>query len=343
MLESLTGFAVVGLAIAIGYVIGRIDLLGEHARPVLARLTFFVLSPFLLFVVLAEADVRTLFSALLPVSAIAAVAVIAIYVLIARFVWHRSTGEVMIGALSAGQVNSNNIGIPLSLYLLGSAAYPAPVILLQLLVFTPISMTVLEAATAGHGSFWRAVGRALTNPIVIGSVLGTAVSVSGIELPPIVFEPALLIANACVPVLLISYGISLYGQRVLGPSGRRRDIFLATGLKLVAMPLIAWVGRGVRLRAVGARSAHRRGARRAADGAERLQLLAALRRRRDDLSRHGLPHHHRLRACAAACDDSARLRGGKRSPALPSSCDTRGDRPPSRSPRGVYAVTAPLR
>ena len=81
MLESLTGFVVVGLAIAIGYVIGRIDLLGEHARPVLARLTFFVLSPFLLFVVLAEADVRTLFSALLPVSAIAAVAVIAIYVL----------------------------------------------------------------------------------------------------------------------------------------------------------------------------------------------------------------------------------------------------------------------
>ena len=101
---------------------------------------------------------RTLFSALLPVSAIAAVAVIAIYVLIARFVWQRSIGEVMIGALSAGQVNSNNIGIPLSLYLLGSAAYPAPVILLQLLVFTPISMAVLEAATAGRGSFWRAVG-----------------------------------------------------------------------------------------------------------------------------------------------------------------------------------------
>jgi malonate transporter and related proteins len=240
MLETLTGFVVVGLAIAVGYVIGRIDLLGEHAGPVLARLTFFVLSPFLLFVVLAEADVRTLFSALLPVSAIAAAAVIAVFVLVSRLVWRRPAGEVVIGALSAGQVNSNNIGIPLSLYLLGSAAYPAPVILMQLLVFTPISIAVLEAATAGRGSFGRAVGRALTNPLVIGSVLGTAVSVSGLELPPIVFEPALLIANACVPVLLISYGISLYGRRVLGASGRRRDIFLATGLKLIAMPLIAW-------------------------------------------------------------------------------------------------------
>jgi len=240
MWESLTGFVVVGVAILVGWIIGRIDLLGEHARPVLARLTFFVLSPFLLFVVLAQADVRMLFSAMLPVSAIAAVSVIAVFAVIARLLWKRSVGEIVIGALSAGQVNSNNIGIPLSLYLLGSAAYPAPVILMQLLVFTPISMTILEAMTAKKTSLWRALGRTLMNPIVVGSVLGTVVSVSGIELPPVVLEPAVLIANACVPVLLISYGISLHGQRVLAPSGRRRDITLATVLKLVVMPVVAW-------------------------------------------------------------------------------------------------------
>lgn len=240
MLESLTGFAVVGVAIVVGWIIGRIDLLGEHARPVLARLTFFVLSPFLLFVVLSQADVQTLFSALLPVSAIAAVAVFLVYALIARFVWRRSVGETVVGLLSAGQVNSNNIGIPLSLYLLGSAAYPAPVILLQLLVFTPVTIAIMDAVTSGRTSVWRTIGRTLTNPIVLGSAIGTLVSVSGIELPPIVIEPAILIANACVPILLISYGISLHGQRVLSSSGRRRDIVLASSLKLFAMPLIAW-------------------------------------------------------------------------------------------------------
>lgn len=240
MLESLTGFVVVGVAILVGWIIGRIDLLGEHARPVLARLTFFVLSPFLLFVVLAQADVRTLFSALLPVSAIAAVAVILIYVLVARLAWRRSVGETVIGALSAGQVNSNNIGIPLSLYLLGSAAYPAPVILMQLLVFTPITMAVLDAVTTARSSPWRAIGRVVTNPIVLGSVLGTIVSVSGIDLPPVVMEPAVLLANACVPILLIAYGISLHGQKVLAPSGRRRDVVVATILKLLVMPVAAW-------------------------------------------------------------------------------------------------------
>lgn len=240
MWESLTGFVVVGVAIVVGWIIGRIDLLGEHARPVLARLTFFVLSPFLLFVVLAQADVRTLFSALLPVSLIAAVAVIALHAVVARVIWRRSVGETVIGALSAGQVNSNNIGLPLSLYLLGSAAFPAPVILMQLLLFTPVTLAILDAATSARSSWRCTLVRAITNPLVLGSALGASVSVSGVPLPPVLLEPAVLIANACVPVLLISYGISLHGQRVLGAPGRRRDVILASGLKLLVMPAAAW-------------------------------------------------------------------------------------------------------
>jgi malonate transporter len=241
VIEVLTGFVVIGVAILVGWVIGRIDLLGPTGAQVLSRLTFFVLSPFLLFVVLAQADVATLFSALLPVSALSAVAVFAVFSVVSRFIWRRPAGEVLIGALSAGQVNSNNIGIPLSLYVLGSAAYPAPVILFQLLVLTPITMAIFEALTTdGRRRPWPIVRRTITNPIVVGSVLGTIVSATGIPLPPIVIDPLELVAGAAVPVLLISYGISLNGQRVLGTRGRRRDILLAAGLKLVFMPLVAW-------------------------------------------------------------------------------------------------------
>ncbi len=241
MIEVATGFAVIALAIAVGYVIARIGLLGEHAPFVLSRLTFFVLAPFLLFSVLSQADVATLFSAFLPVSLAAALIIIAIYWLIARFLFRRRVAETLIGSLSAGQVNSNNIGIPLSLYLLGDAAFPAPVILLQLLILTPISLAILDASTSAEPSLMRVLRRTARNPILIGSALGTLVSVTGINLPPIVVEPILLIANACVPVLLIAFGMSLYGQRVLGVPGRRRDIILASTLKLVFMPLVAWV------------------------------------------------------------------------------------------------------
>lgn len=241
MIEVLTGFAVVGVAIVTGYVIGRIDLLGPHARHVLSRLTFFVLSPFLLFAVLADADVTTLFSSLLPVSALAAVAMFLVYGLIAKLVWRRSVGATVVGALGAGYVNGNNIGIPIATYLLGSGAYSAPVILVQLLVFTPVVLAILDAVSSGTAELGKVMRRTARNPMIIGAALGVVVSLTGVELPPIVMEPAHLIAGAAVPILLISFGMSLHGQRVLTTRGSRRDVLLATGLKLFAMPVVAWL------------------------------------------------------------------------------------------------------
>jgi len=241
MIGVLTGFAVVGLAVVVGYVIARIDLLGPHARPVLSRLTFFVLSPFLLFVVLARADVKTLFSALLPVSMLAAAVIILAFALVSTFLLRRPLGETVIGALSAGQVNSNNIGIPISLYMLGNAAFSAPVILFQLLVLMPLALALLDATTSGSRSPRRILTQTAKNPMLIGSALGVLVAVLGVDLPPIVFDPLQLIANACVPVLLMSYGMSLYGQRVLTEPGRRVDVVIASALKLVGMPLVAWL------------------------------------------------------------------------------------------------------
>ncbi len=239
MLDALTGFVVVGFAIFIGWVLGRTGVLDVSSRAVLAKLVYWVLSPALLFVVLSSADVDALFSSLLPVSAIAALTVIVTYAVVARVVWRRPAGEAVIGALSAGQVNSSNIGIPLSLYLLGSAAFPAPVVLFQLLVLTPVALSILEVSAGGRFRV-SAIARALVSPIIVGSALGVLVSVLGIKLPEVIFAPIELIANACVPVLLISYGVSLHGQRVLGAGGRRGEVILASTLKLLVMPTLAW-------------------------------------------------------------------------------------------------------
>lgn len=241
MTAVLTAFAVVGVTILVGYVIGRARVLGPHARHVLSRLSFYVLSPFLLFVVLSEADIAVLFSNLLPISMLAAFAIIVPFWLVSRLLWKRSLGDTVIGALSAGQVNSNNIGIPFSVYLLGSAAFPAPVIFFQLLLLTPISMALLEAASSGSRSIKRIALQTIGNPVIIGSVLGVGCSLLGWRLPEFLAEPTHLIAGAAIPVLLLNYGISLHGQRVLTTKGLRRDVLLATGLKLIAMPLVAWL------------------------------------------------------------------------------------------------------
>lgn len=242
----LIGFAIIAVVILTGYLIARFGLIGPEAHQVLSRLAFFVLSPALLFTVLAEADLHALFSRQLPVAAVSAVVPMAAFLVVALAVWRRKVPEATIGALSSGYLNANNIGIPVAAYVVGDAAASAPVILLQLIVFAPIALTVLDVTTSGRVSVGRILSQPVRNPLIIGSLLGLVVALADIELPEPVLAPFELVGAAAVPIILINFGMSLHGRRLLDAPGSRRDVVLAVALKLVAMPLLAWaVGRFV--------------------------------------------------------------------------------------------------
>jgi malonate transporter len=242
MAGVLQGFAVIGVIIAVGYLLGRFDLLGPGARLVLNRFVFFVAAPALLFTVIATADTAVLFSPILLVAAISALTVALVYVLVARLIWHRSLGPLTIGALSSGYVNGNNIGLPVAVYLLGNAAFTAPIILLQLIVLAPTALVLLDAAThEGRRTVAGTVLTSLRNPLIIASVLGTVVALAHLTLPSIVLEPLRLLGGASVPLMLTGFGLSLFGARPLAAGEGRADILLASALKAVGMPLVAWV------------------------------------------------------------------------------------------------------
>ncbi|HET8779682.1 MAG TPA: AEC family transporter, partial [Agromyces sp.] len=164
MIQILTGFAIIALAVVVGYVTARTGILGQGGRQVLALLAFYVLAPFLLFSVLATADVGALFSALLPVSAVAAVSMMLVFSLVAALIWRRSLAHTVIGSLSSGYVNGNNFGIPIAVYMLGDAAFAAPVILLQLLIFAPFALATLGAQVEGRTSVRAILRSTFANP-----------------------------------------------------------------------------------------------------------------------------------------------------------------------------------
>jgi predicted permease len=242
----LIGFAIIGSVIALGYVVGRTGVLGPHAGTVLGRASFFVLAPCLLFTVLADADVHVLFSSLLAVSLIAAVVAAITFALIARLVWKRAVPETVVGSLTSSYVNAGNIGVPVAAYVLGDPAYSAPVFLLQLLVFAPIALTILGVHSEGRVSVGRILIQPLKNPIIVASAAGALLAIFDVPVPDAVMEPFRLVGAASVPVVLIAFGMSLQGQRPLAPGSGRRDIVLASALKTVVMPVVAWlVGRFV--------------------------------------------------------------------------------------------------
>jgi hypothetical protein len=234
------GFGIVALVVATGYFVGRLRILGESALEVLTKAAFFVFSPALLFIVLGDADIRQLFSNLLPVSALAAGGTLLIFVLVAKLLWKRNVSQLTVGALASSYVNANNIGLPLAVYILGDPAAAAPVLLLQLIVLTPVALTILDVTSSGKVSVRRILSQPIRNPLIIASAMGVVVSALDVTVPDILHEPLDLLGQAAVPTLLFALGLSLATQRLWDAKEQRPDIALAAGLKLVVMPLIAW-------------------------------------------------------------------------------------------------------
>jgi malonate transporter len=239
--EVFVGFAIVTLVVATGYVTGRMGILGPTALDVLSKAAFFVFSPALLFIVLGDADIQVLFSDLLPVSALAAVGALVLYVVIAWVSRVRGAGRLTVGGLAASYVNSNNIGLPLAAYILGDPALAAPVLLFQLIVMSPVALTILDISSHGSLSARRILSGPIRNPLIIGSILGVVVSWWDLELPDIIHEPLDLLGQAAVPTLLFALGLSLASQRLWEAREFRREIAMAAIIKLSVMPLIAWL------------------------------------------------------------------------------------------------------
>ncbi|MEU1463947.1 AEC family transporter [Streptomyces sp. NPDC005727] len=246
MTGVLSGFAVIAVVIGVGYVLGRRGTLGEPGRDVLTRLAFSVAGPALLFRTLARADLSVLFSSRLLVTALSTAAVSAAFVVVGA-VRHWGVGRTTIGALCAGYVNSGNLGIPIAAYVLGDASLVAPVLLFQVVIVTPVALTVLDLTGTGEkGTVWQRLLTPLRNPIAVGSLTGVVVSAGGWKVPGPVMEPLTMIGNMSVPAALLVFGMSLRGSAAPGRGLDRRLVLLSVALKSLGQPLVAWVlARGV--------------------------------------------------------------------------------------------------
>jgi hypothetical protein len=237
----LSGFAVIGAVIAVGYLLARSGTLGPHAPGVLSRVAFSVATPALLFTTLAEADLAAVFSRTLLVLAGAALLSAGVFAAVGALRrW--GAGPTTIGALAASQVNAANLGIPIAVYVLGDASAVAPVLLFQLVLLVPVALTVLDVATAdGAGSVWSRVWAPFRNPVLLASVAGLVVSATGWEPPPLLVQPVEVIGGLAVPAVLLAYGMSLRGSPLPGRGPERGPVLLAVALKLLVAPAAAWL------------------------------------------------------------------------------------------------------
>ncbi|MEV6350819.1 AEC family transporter [Actinoplanes sp. NPDC051851] len=229
MISALSGIALIGAIVLVGWGVRRWAGLPDTAEAVLARLVYLVLNPCLLFTVVSDSDPAILFSEPLLVSAAAALLCFVIFASLVR-------RTRVIGALSAGYVNANYIGVPIATYVLGDAALAVPIMMLQLLIITPIALAMLSSSDGPRSS----VLGALRNPMILGVLLGLVVALTGLHVPAMLMDPLITIGQAAVPLVLIAFGMSLSGRRVLAPGPDRCGTVVAVALKVAGMPAIAY-------------------------------------------------------------------------------------------------------
>ena len=256
MADVVAGLAVFGVVIAVGWLLVRTRAVPADADGVLTRVCFFAATPALLVTTLSRADLTAVLSRSTAVAVAAELAAIVSAWCLHRLVLRRPTAEATIGALASGYVNAANLGIPVAVLVLGDAATIAPILLLQLLVLTPATFTVLDAVTRrGNPSRLATLTVPLRNPLLWGVVAGTAANLGGVDLkewgggyPAQGLE---MLGRVAVPLMMLALGMSLAGapRPLRSPepdasvrgAGRRSGLWLAVGWKLAVMPGLAVV------------------------------------------------------------------------------------------------------
>ena len=231
------------LLVLIGYLTMRLSGWPTSVSDGLTRFVFTLALPAMLFRLMSKSrDLPPVDSRLL----IAFFGGCLIVFLIGRFVSWKvfKLDGVSQSVFALGGVFSNNVmlGLPLAKVSLGEAAVPSVALVLVFNALILWTLVTVSVEWARHGSFSahgfaRTAKGVLTNPVVVGILGGTLVSLSGWDLPEAIDSPISMIGQSGSTMALVALGMGLaeYGIR----DGLRFS-FAVCAIKLVVLPLIVW-------------------------------------------------------------------------------------------------------
>ena len=235
--------------IFLGFFAGKAGIMDQHGVRTLVAFVFYIAMPALLFRMMAITDIAAIKD--WPVLAAYLTALVPIFILGAvtgRLLLRQSFAEMTIQGFGSSFSNGVILGLPLVLSLYGErGGVPALlIIMLDILLFSSVTL-LLETATLRQrgktesGPFL--IGRdlllsVLRNPLILASILGIIVGLSGLGLPSVVEKTLAFTGQAGPPAGLFALGASLSLREV---SGEFRPVVSMVGFKLVLHPLLAWL------------------------------------------------------------------------------------------------------
>jgi len=133
--------------------------------------------------------------------------------------------------------NVGNYGLAMIRFRLGEDAV-APSTLYFVAITITAFVVCVGAAGWAHGGSRGAAWGVLKTPALWAVIPALAVSQGGVSVPLMLSRMLGLLADAMIPVMLFALGLQLLEQKRITFS---RDVYLASGIRLLLAPALAWV------------------------------------------------------------------------------------------------------
>ena len=247
---SLNATVPVFLIMIIGNVLNRIGLIDRHFSNTADKFVFKVCLPCMLFLNLAETNIRENFdvSYFGYCFVVSLVSIIAIWFLAK----HLLKDKTMVGAFVQGSYRSSAaiLGIAFIQNIYGTAEMAPLMIIGSVPLYNIFAVTVLTLesnAAESHNTrdnIKAALIGILKNPIIIGIFLGLVASYIQLPLPHMLNKAIQNLGTMSSPLALISIGASFEGRKAIA---KLKPTAAASFLKLVGLcaiflPLAVWLG-----------------------------------------------------------------------------------------------------
>ena len=225
------------LSIALGYALRCMHMLDETTQKSLNKLVFKVFLPIYVFNNIYTTNIAVAFQPGLV--ALTMFGVLAIFAFLMAFIPRIEKENAKRGVMVQAIFRSNFVlfGLPVAVSLCGEANVGPTSLLIGFVVpvFNVLAVVCLETFRGGKADFRKILKGIATNPLIIASVLGIAMNLSGVPLPSGVRKSITDLGRVATPLALVALGSGFQFRRI---RGYVRQLIICISGKLVICPLV---------------------------------------------------------------------------------------------------------
>jgi len=225
------------IAMAVGYLARRVNLIDEAGVSAVNRLVYWVFLPAILFVSIYETDLTEVFNFRLVLYSVIGTTLLFVvsFLMVPLFEKKRERCGVIIQGLIRG--NEVYFGFPVVISLIGERYLGLMAIIVAFAVpmynaFSIIALESFKRAAAEKNGLLKSI---ITNPLIIVTAIGVTLVLAELEIPVVIMDGIVSLSKVATPLALFLLGASFSFTKT---KGYLKEVVWVTFIRLIVLPAI---------------------------------------------------------------------------------------------------------